>query len=720
MFRNLFLLLSFVSIIACGAKPRVNLENDEESVVVPSTQHEVIAKEVANILESYSYKKVPMSDSLSSIVYDNLLKAMDQGKVYLLKEDVEEMEKFRNHISQDFKNGDLSAPFYMFNLYTKRYMESMNYALEELDNEVEFESDEYYTSNREKLDWFDSKEELKEQWRKRVKYDLLNLKLASAADADSTTEGEEKKDPREVLRKRYKNLISQAKKTNANDAFQVIMATFTDAVDPHTTYYNPSFAQAFNESMSNTFEGIGARLQLDNEMVTVNEVIPGGPAYKDKSLEIGDRIIGVAQEEGEFEDIIGWRLDAAVAKIKGPKGTIVRLKILPAGQEIGAQPKTVSLKREKIVLEEESARKEIKTIKGDDGKDYKMGIIKLPKFYIDFNALRNNDPNYKSTTRDVGLILDTLKQEKVDAVILDLRNNGGGSLQEAIALTGLFIDKGPVVQVRDIKNRVDIEKNPSEKTAWEGPLGVLINRFSASASEIFAGAIQDYGRGIVFGSQTFGKGTVQNAVDMARFISPSSRLLMKASGKKDPDTPSGAPEFGQINVTMGKFYRVTGSSTQHKGVTPDINFPSQFSAEKFGESSEPSALPWDQIESASFTKYADLSDVIEKLKVVHDKKMNNSEEYQYLLEDIDRFNSSDTIRKISLNEEKLKQEREEDQTKNRERINKGLALRNLPLWKEGEPKPKINFDLVLDESLSLMTYYIADEAKEKEIAQVEN
>lgn len=720
MFRNLFLLLSFVSIIACGAKPRVNLENDEESVVVPSTQHEVIAKEVANILESYSYKKVPMSDSLSSIVYDNLLKAMDQGKVYLLKEDVEEMEKFRNHISQDFKNGDLSAPFYMFNLYTKRYMESMNYALEELDNEVEFESDEYYTSNREKLDWFDSKEELKEQWRKRVKYDLLNLKLASAADVDSTTEGEEKKDPREVLRKRYKNLISQAKKTNANDAFQVIMATFTDAVDPHTTYYNPSFAQAFNESMSNTFEGIGARLQLDNEMVTVNEVIPGGPAYKDKSLEIGDRIIGVAQEEGEFEDIIGWRLDAAVAKIKGPKGTIVRLKILPAGQEIGAQPKTVSLKREKIVLEEESARKEIKTIKGDDGKDYKMGIIKLPKFYIDFNALRNNDPNYKSTTRDVGLILDTLKQEKVDAVILDLRNNGGGSLQEAIALTGLFIDKGPVVQVRDIKNRVDIEKNPSEKTAWEGPLGVLINRFSASASEIFAGAIQDYGRGIVFGSQTFGKGTVQNAVDMARFISPSSRLLMKASGKKDPDTPSGAPEFGQINVTMGKFYRVTGSSTQHKGVTPDINFPSQFSAEKFGESSEPSALPWDQIESASFTKYADLSDVIEKLKVVHDKKMNDSEEYQYLLEDIDRFNSSDTIRKISLNEEKLKQEREEDQTKNRERINKGLALRNLPLWKEGEPKPKINFDLVLDESLSLMTYYIADEAKEKEIAQVEN
>lgn len=712
MVRNFLFFLSFVSIIACGSKPRVDLGDEKEGFISPSVQHTIIAKEVATILESYSYKKVAMNDSISSIVFDNLIKALDQRKVYLLKKDVDEMEKFRNHISQDFKNGDLSAPFYMFNLYKERYLESMNYALEELEKDVEFDSDEYLISNREKLDWFETEEELKDQWRKRIKYDLLNLKLAREGSKDVDDEEEENKDekgdPREVLRKRYKNLISQAEKYNANDAFQIIMSSFTDAVDPHTTYYNPSFAQAFNESMSNTFEGIGARLMIDNEMVTINEIIPGGPAFKDKSLEIGDRIIGVAQGKESFEDIIGWRLDAAVAKIKGPKGTVVRLKILPVGQEIGAEPKIVSLKREQIVLEEESAKKEIKTVKGTNGKEYKIGVIKLPKFYIDFSALRRNDPNYKSTTRDVNLILDTLKQENVDAVVIDLRNNGGGSLQEAISLTGLFTGKGPVVQVKDIKDRVDVENNETTDIAWNGPLGVLINRFSASASEIFAGAIQDYGRGVIFGSQSFGKGTVQNAVDMGRFISPSSKLLMKAAGKKDPDTPSGAPEYGQINVTMGKFYRVTGSSTQHKGVSADISFPSQFSAEKFGESSEPSALPWDQIKSASFKKKEDLSELIEKIKINHKKNMENSAEYKFLLEDIERFNDSDTTSRIPLNAQKLKAERDENNKKNRDRINKILAAHNQPLWKEGEPRPKMDFDLVLDESLNLMITYIEE------------
>lgn len=716
MFRNIFLILSIISVIACGSKPRVNLDTDE-SGLKPSIQHEVIAKEVANILESYSYKKAPMNDSLSNIVYDNLIKTIDQGKVYLLKEDIESFEKYRNTISQDFKNGDLSAPFFIFNEYTKRYLEALEYALEQVDAPHDFSKKEYYTNYREKLDWFTSREEVMDQWRKRVKYDLLNLKLITDSDSSATEDQEKQKD---ILRKRYSNLISQAKKTNANDAFQIVISAFTDAVDPHTTYYNPSFAQAFNESMSNTFEGIGAKLQVDNEMVTIKEIIPGGPAFKDKSLEIEDRIIGVAQEEGEFEDIIGWRIDAAVAKIKGPKSTVVRLKILPAGQDIGGQTKIVSLTREKIVLEEESAQKEIKTIKGDDGKDYKIGVIKLPKFYIDFNALRNRDPNYKSTTRDVRLILDTLKNENVDAVVLDLRNNGGGSLQEAIELTGLFIENGPVVQVRDIRNRVEVESNPAGTIAWSGPLAVLTNRFSASASEIFAGAIQDYGRGIIFGSQTFGKGTVQNAVDMARFISPTSRLLMKAAGhEKDPDTPSGAPEFGQINVTMGKFYRVTGSSTQHKGVTPDITFPTQFTAEKFGESSEPSALPWDQIKSATFTKSDDLSTLITSLNEVHKEKMANSAEYQFLLEDIEEFNKSDSIPKISLNEQELKVERETNRKKHRDRINKGLAMRGLPLWKEGEPQPKINFDLVMDESLTLMTHLL-NKNQETELVALEN
>ncbi len=696
MFKNLIVFLSFISIVACGSKPRIQIE-DGDLNLKPTLQHEIIAKEIVNILENYSYKKVKVGDSLSNIVFDNLISTVDQGRNYLLQEDITALEKFKPTVSQDLKKGDLSTPFYIFNLYSKRYLECLEYALTQIDAPHDFNLDENYISYREKLDWFKDEKELKDQWRKRVKFDLLNLKLTSP---EGKNEDEKHK---ETLRKRYNNLISQAKKTNANDAFQLIMSSYTDAIDPHTTYYNPSFAQAFNEGMSNTLEGIGARLQMENEMVTLKEIIPGGPAFKDKTLKIDDRIIGVAQGQGEFEDIVGWRLDAAVAKIKGPKGTVVRLKILPAGQDISAQPTIVSLTREKIVIEEESAQKKIKIVKGEDGKDYKIGVITLPKFYIDFAAARKGDPNYKSTTRDVKLILDTLKNEKVDGVILDLRNNGGGSLQEAIELTGLFIDKGPVVQVRQINNKVEVESDNEPGVKWDGPFGVIINRFSASASEIFAGAIQDYGRGIVLGSTTFGKGTVQSAVEMERFISPTNQLLLKAAGEdKDAATPQGAPEFGQINVTIAKFYRVNGSSTQHKGVSPDISFPTQYSAEKFGESAEKAALPWDQINSARFLKVNDLTETNKKLQDLHKKRISKSAEYKFLLEDIEEFNKLDAMPQISLNQTKLKQERDSNKDKNRARINKLLELHNMPLWKDGQPQPKIEFDFILDESLNVM------------------
>lgn len=696
MFRNLIVFLSLISIVACGSKPRVQIE-DGGFNLKPTLQHEIIAKEIVNILENYSYKKVQASDSLSNIVYTNLLNTVDQGKNYLIQEDIDAIEKFRPTVSQDLRKGDLSTPFYIFNIYSKRYLECLEYALTQIDAPHDFDLDENYISYREKLDWFKTDEELKDQWRKRVKFDLLNLKLATA---EGKNEDEKHK---ETLKKRYNNLISQAKKTNSNDAFQLIMSAYTDAIDPHTTYYNPSFAQAFNEGMSNTLEGIGARLQMENEMVTIKEVIAGGPAFKDKTLKMDDRIIGVAQEKGDFEDIVGWRLDAAVAKIKGPKGTVVRLKILPAGQDISAQPTIVSLTREKIVIEEESAQKKVKTVKGEDGKNYKVGIITLPKFYIDFAAARKGDPNYKSTTRDVRLILDSLKNEKVDAVLLDLRNNGGGSLQEAIELTGLFIDKGPVVQVRQVNNKVDVESDTDAGVKWDGPFGVIINRFSASASEIFAGAIQDYGRGVVLGSTTFGKGTVQSAVDMERFISPTNKLLLKAAGdEKDAATPEGAPEFGQINVTIAKFYRVNGSSTQHKGVEADIIFPTQYSAEKFGESAEKAALPWDQIKSANFKKVNDFSAVTNLLQTKHEKRLAKSPEYKFLLEDIEEFNKLDAAPQISLNQAKLKKERDTNKAKGRARINKLLELHNMPLWKEGQPQPKVEFDFILDESLNVM------------------
>jgi len=698
MFKNLFFCLALISVVACGSKPRVQLEEGGINLV-PTVQHEVIAKEVAMLLENHSYKKVPMSDSVSAIVFDNLIKSVDQGKTYLIQADIDGLQQYKHTISQDFRDGDLSASFLIFNIYSQRYLQCMEYALTQIDAPHDFSIEENYSNFREKLDWFKSEEELKDQWRKRVKYDLLNLRLTSTdKDADQDKH-------KETLRKRYNNLISQAKKTNSNDAFQLIMTSLTDAVDPHTTYYNPSFAQAFNEGMSNTLEGIGARLQMENEMVTIKEIIAGGPAFKDKRLEMDDRIIGVAQDDGEFEDIIGWRLDAAVAKIKGPKGTVVRLKILPAGQELTAQPKIIALTREKIVIAEESAQKSVKTVRGEDGKSYKVGVITLPKFYIDFEGYRKRDPDYKSTTRDVKLILDSLNDEKVDAVVLDLRNNGGGSLQEAIELTGLFIDKGPVVQVRDARNRVQVESDTESGVKWSGPFGVIINRFSASASEIFAGAIQDYGRGVILGSTTYGKGTVQSAIEMARFISPTNRLLMKAAGG-DPDVPNGAPEFGQINITMGKFYRVNGSSTQHRGVDADVIFPTQYSAEKFGESSEPSALPWDQIKTTTYAKVGDLTTTIQKLNAAHQARMAKSPEYKFLLEDIEEFNKDEAVPQISLNEIKLKKERDDSMAKNRARINKVLELRGLPLWKEGEPQPKVEFDFLLDESLNVMSDFI--------------
>lgn len=700
MFKHFLVSLMLVSVLACGSKPRVNLE--EEGVPLrPTAQHEVIAKEVANILENYSYKKVAMSDSLSAIVFTNLLESVDYGKNYLLQADIDDFQKFKNTISQDFKQGDLSSPYYIFNRYSQRYLQSMEYALSQVDAKHDFTVNEDYINNREKLSWFKSETELKEQWRKRVKYDLLNLNLASGDSVDINKN-------RDVLKKRYENLISQAKKIDANEAFQVIMATLTDAVDPHTTYYNPYFAQAFNESMSNTLEGIGAQLQMENEMVVIKDIIAGGPAFKDKRLQINDRIIGVAQgNEDEFEDIIGWRLDAAVSKIKGPKGTVVKLKVLPAGQDISAEPKIIDLTREKIVLEEGSAKYEIKDVKDESGANYKVGVITLPKFYIDFEALRRREPDYKSATRDIRFILDTLKQKEVQAVILDLRNNGGGSLQEAIELTGLFIDNGPVVQVKDVRNRIEIHNDTDKGVSWDGPLGVIVNRFSASASEIFAGAIQDYGRGVILGSTTFGKGTVQSALDMSRFISTTSRLMLKAAGEEeDKDIPNGAPEFGQINVTMGMYYRVSGSSTQHRGVEADITFPTQYSADKFGESSEKSALPWDKIPAANFKKADDLSAMNTQLNTIHQQRIEKSPAYGYLLQDIKEFNEGDSISKISLNQDVLKKEREANVEKNRERINNQLAYQGLPLWEKGKPQPKNDFDFILDESTRVMADFI--------------
>ena len=528
----------------------------------------------------------------------------------------------------------------MFNVYLKRYNESVRFALSQVNNKFDFSTNEVLVYNREKMPWLASKAESDDLWTKRVKYDLLNLRIArtdeaknidSVKNSSKDSKVPENSDAKnsETIKKRYENLLTQTAKTNNQDIFQILMSAFTESIDPHTNYFVPARAQDFNESLARTFEGIGARLQLENEVVKVIEIIPGGPAFKANNLHPNDRIIGVAQgKDGEFIDVIGWRIDATVSKIKGPKGTVVRLKIIPAGKELSSAPQIIEITRDKIVLEEQSAKKTIKTIT-EAGKKYKIGIIQLPAFYADWAAYQAGDPNYKSTTRDVHLLLDTLKNNKVDAVIIDLRSNGGGSLQEAVSLTGLFIKSGPVVQVRDVRNNVEVESDRNSTTEWNGPLGIIVDRFSASASEIFAGAIQDYGRGVIMGTQTYGKGTVQQQIDVSKLIGPVEKLRIAEGDKNEHVTISAnAPQFGQINLTISKFYRISGSSTQHKGVMPDISFPMVYPADKYGESAQKSALPWDTIDPCKYTPFADLSTIKKQLVTSHDRRMHNSSEFK--------------------------------------------------------------------------------------------
>ena len=696
MLNRIFLTFFIVATIACKANQRVNPDIEGSNNLQPDAQQGIVAKNLVALIERYHYKKPVINDSLSSVILDRYLKSLDAGRNYLLASDIKDFEQYRNTIDDDLRNGDVSALFKIFNVFQKRYNERISYSLTQVNNKFNFNDGGTYTYDRSKMPWLSNVAAADSLWKHRVQYDLLNLKLTGTEEAKN----------RETLKKRYTNLLSQAKKTNNQDAFQVMMDAFTESVDPHTNYFVPVRAQEFNEEMARTFEGIGARLGLDNEVVKIVEVIPGGPAWRSKQLNANDRIVGVAQgKDGEFEDIIGWRLDNVVAKIKGPKGTIVRLKIIPAGQELTSKPKIVELVRDKIVLQDQSAKKTIKTVTSN-GKTYKIGIITLPAFYADFKAYQDGDPNYKSTSRDVKLLLDTLKQQKVDGVLIDLRTNGGGSLMEAIKLTGLFIKSGPVVQTRDIRGKVDVDEDDDPSVAYSGPLGIMVDRFSASASEIFSGAIQDYGRGIIIGNQTYGKGSVQSAIGMSKIISATDRLMLMAMNKDKSGPAVNGDPFGQINLTTGKFYRINGSSTQHKGVIPDIQFPMIFPADKYGESSEPSAMPWDTIASSNYQPVADLTAIKTQLSALHAKRMKTSAEYKYMLQDIERLKKRDTETTVTLNEAKLKKERDVQEAETLARDNQRRALKGLPPLKKGDTKPKNDIDFVQDESLNIMADFI--------------
>lgn len=662
--------------LSCKADPRFTDSVEGSKNLAPETYHGTIAHQILDMIEQYNYKKVAVNDSISSLLLTQYIKSIDPNKTYFLEEDILLFEKSRHLLDDDIRNNDLSFAYYVFNVFQKRYLDCIKYSLSVASQPFKFERKKQFKYNREKENWIKTDAEMKSWWYDKVTYDLLNLKMAGSDSTKSV----------ETLKKRYEDLISQSEKLNNQDVFQFYMNAFTEVLDPHTNYFNPNNAANFNIEQSRTLEGIGATLSIENEMITIASIVVGGPADKSKKLHIKDKIIGVAQgSDGAFTDIIGWRLDNAIQLIRGKKGTIAKLKIIPSGKDATSEPVIIEIVRDRIVLEDQSAKGKIKTVT-QNGKIYKIGIINIPQFYMDFKAYQEGVPDYKSTTRDVRKLIDSLKKQDIEGLVIDLRSNGGGSLVEAIDLTGLFIRVGPVVQVRDIENRVQVNMDQNPNIEWSGPLCVMVDRFSASASEIFAGAIQDWNRGVIIGNQTFGKGTVQTAIDMQRLL------------------PDLGTKSGQTNLTMAKFYRISGGSTQHKGVVPDIQFPTIFKADKYGESSHPAALAWDEIHPCNYVPLNNLSLINQELNTEHQKRMQKSIDYQWLVDDIKEMNKEENETTVSLNEAEFKIKRDKDAEKALDRLNKKRVAKGLKALKKGEDKPanEQDTDFVSDETLQII------------------
>lgn len=637
---------------------------DTFKVLYPTKMQSKVDKIVTTLLSRYHYKKINLSDSLSSVIFDDYIKTLDFNKMYFLKSDLERFEKYRYSLDDYLKDGILYAPFKIFDTFKQRMTERMYYINDRLDTDFNYATNDILIPNRENADWATTSEELDDLWRKRLKNDALNKRLAK----------EEWEKTSDLLRKRYQRFHKVILQYVEEDVFQIYMNSFANAIDPHTSYFSPITSENFNISMSLSFEGIGASLMVKDDYTTIARIIPGGPAAKSENLFEDDRIIAVGQDEsGEMIDVVGWRLDNVVKMIRGKKGTIVRLAVLRADATLDMPTEEVKLMRDKIKLEEQAASSEIISIE-EEGAAFKLGVIDIPAFYIDFEAQRNGDPEYRSTTRDVQKLISALNQENVDGLIIDLRSNGGGSLQEAVELTGLFIKDGPVVQVRSSDGKIEVENDESSSIFYSKPIAVLINRYSASASEIFAGAIQDYGRGIVVGEQSFGKGTVQNLIDLNRFM------------------PTKDDDLGKLKITIAKFYRVTGSSTQKLGVIPDIEYPS-LPREEFGESSQPSALKWDQINSTNYKPYGDLSPFFAKLLEKHEKRIIENLEFQYLKEDIEEYSIRKNKTEYSLNEDIRAKEREEYDARKKKREEEREKFENLVLnEKEEVQTPNIRID----------------------------
>ncbi len=639
------------------------------------------ARVISYILDKYHYRRIELNDSLSAAILQSYINELDNNKTYFLASDITSFDKYKYSIDDLTRNEDVNPAYEIYAVFEKRYQERMDYVFSSLiGKNFDYSIDEYYDSERDKTAWATNPAELNDIWRKIIKSQALSLTLS----------GKKSDEIADILKKRYDRFLKSFHQFKSEDVFNIYMNCITEAFDPHTNYLSPKASELFKQSMSLSLEGIGAQLSAENDYTKVVKILPGGDADKSGKLHVNDLIIGVGQgKDGEMVDVVGWRLDDVVKLIKGSKGTLVRLQIYPVVTGINGPSHEITLVRDKIKLEDQAAKKNL--IKYQfNGKEMKLGIITLPGFYMDFDAYQKGDPDYRSTTRDVKKLIEELKGEGIDGLVMDLRNNGGGSLMEAIDLTGLFIKDGPVVQVRSPNNQVQVGQDDDKTIAYNGPLVVLTNRFSASASEIFAGAIQDYQRGVIAGESTYGKGTVQRVQD-----------LKQVMNDKEMNEP-----VGELKYTFQKFYRVSGSSTQHKGVIPDIKLPSALDAEQYGESANLSALPWDVIGAASFQKTSDISDkTIASLNKSYDDRIKHDPTLKNFIVDTDDLRKNLHQTNISLNEAKRKKQMEEAEKK---KASESLDTK-LTSTKEGLPQNEIQKlkDEYLREGLLILSELVA-------------
>ncbi|WHS29544.1 carboxy terminal-processing peptidase [Brucella sp. NM4] len=612
----------------------------------PLPQQVQAARLTSEFLSRFHYKPVPLNDALSAKIMDRFIKSLDPDRLIFLKSDIDGFMADKTKIDDAIKQENLSIPFSIFNVYEKRITDRMAYARSLLNTKFDFNEQESYPLMRDKAPWPATDEESKDLWRKRVKNDWLRLKLAGKDDASI----------RETLEKRYQNSLERIYKYKSDDVFQMFMAAYTTSVDPHTDYFGASASAEFDISMKLSLVGIGAVLQERDDYITIRELVAGGPAQVSGKIAVGDRITGVGQDEtGPMKEVVGQRLDEVVQLIRGAKGSVVRLDILPANAGPDAKHQIISLVRDKISLEKQAAQKSVLEVK-DGNATRKIGVITLPAFYEDIEARRKGDKDYRSASRDVAKLITELKQDNVDGILFDLRNNGGGSLSEAIDLTGLFVGKGPVVQQRNANGKVKVESDDRSTPAWQGPLGVLINRGSASASEIFAAAIQDYGRGVIIGEPSFGKGTVQTVVNL------------------DEVAHNPEPKFGELKLTIAQFFRVNGGTTQLRGVTPDISLPGLFDLKTVGESSFDNALPWSEVKPAKYKRSGDIKPLLPQLQNLHDARVKDNPEFQQFVDDIAVLKAQREKAELSLNETERRNEMtaEENRLKARKKSDDGF------------------------------------------------